>query len=145
MNSPENPVTGAQQTPETPKDSEQQSDVDNLTKAHKTLNNFKPPKGWQPGEQVQGVLKNIQDEVRRIMSLKNPEPGVSLEEIRSFMTAHSFGYKDVAKCFGVSHTTVSRWMRGKAKMTPHDIRMARHVMGFTDEQLAAVLEEKPNA
>lgn len=134
--------------PDKPSDDEpEQQQV--IGKLQKVLAEIKKVNGlsndWLAGDGVQDVLKEIAAEARRINVRQVKEPDVTPEQLKTFQQDNGLTMEKLGELLGVKHTTVSRWIRGKSKMTEHNQRAVRELLRLTSDQFANITEAKENA
>lgn len=129
------------ESPKNESDTEQQKVVGKLKKAHDALREFNPKEDWVAGEEVMDTLKAIGEEVTRIRKYKFQGAKVTPDDIQNFMKANSLTLEQIGQLVNVQHSTVSRWMSGRTKMTSRNQLVLRQALALAPEQIADVLEK----
>lgn len=126
--------------PEVEEDESQQAVVAALQEAYKILQAIDIEDDWVAGSSVQGALTEIAEEVKRIKQHKQRYAVVTSEEVKRFMGKHKLTMEQMGKMIGVRHATVSRWLSGKTKITPHHQRTISQVMSLKPDKVAIIME-----
>ena len=130
-----------QVSPKIENDAEQQKVLGKLKKAHDALLEITPKDDWIASEEVMDTLKEIGEEVTRIRKYKFQGVKVTPDDLQGFMETNSLTLEQIGQLVGVKHTTVSRWLSGKTKMTPRNQLVLRQALALAPEQIADVLEK----
>ena len=128
-------------TAATPSSAEEQKRViDKLEKVRAGMASINLSDGWIAGDAVKDALAKISAEVKRIAVSTAPEPEIKPQQIEDFQKKHNLTLEKLGELLGVNHGTVSRWLRGKTKMTEHHKRAVRQLLALTTEQVDTIIE-----
>ncbi len=131
----------AEELPVVEDDNEQRQFTGKLEKVRDALRAVKPKEGWVAGNGMLDMLAEVEDEVRRIKKYKVRRVAVTPEEIEKFMNDNTLTMEQIGRLVGVKHTAVSRWLKRKTKMTPHNQRAVHQMLALTSEQVQSILEQ----